>query len=51
MNIHLLEVFITVADAQSISKAAKQLHLTQPAVSSLIQSLEQYYGHQLFLEQ
>ena len=44
----MLEVFITVADAQSISKAAKELHLTQPAVSSLIQSLEQYYGHQLF---
>ncbi|GBF10304.1 MAG: LysR family transcriptional regulator [Tepidibacillus sp.] len=48
MNIHVLEVFITVAEARSISKAAKQLHLTQPAVSSLIQSLEQYYGHQLF---
>lgn len=44
----MLEVFIRVTELQSISKAAKQLHLSQPAVSSLIQSLEQFYGHQLF---
>ncbi len=48
MNLHILELFCSVAEFQSISKAAKHLHISQPAVSSQIQSLEQFYEIQLF---
>ena len=48
MNLHTLELFCSVAEHQSISKAAKQLHISQPAVSAQIQSLEQFYDIQLF---
>ena len=48
MNLHTIELFCAVAEHQSISKAAKQLHISQPAVSAQIQSLEQFYDIQLF---
>lgn len=40
MDIKQLEVFIAVAKHQSFSKAARELFLTQPTVSSHIQNLE-----------
>lgn len=49
MNIFQMKAFIETAQAASISKAAHLLHLTQPAVSQQLQSLEKSLGHQLLL--
>lgn len=43
-----LKVFMTVADKSNFSKAAKELNLTQPAISFQVQTLEQYYQAILF---
>lgn len=40
--------FLEVYRARSFSRAAKALHITQPAVSQHIRHLEQYYGTVLF---
>jgi LysR family transcriptional regulator, transcriptional activator of the cysJI operon len=45
----LLSVFITVADKRNFSRAAEELHMTQPAVSQQIQQLEKYIGTKLLL--
>ncbi|MED1791328.1 LysR family transcriptional regulator [Brevibacillus nitrificans] len=42
-----LRVFVTVADRQNFSRAAAELHMTQPAVSQYIQSLEKTIGTKL----
>ncbi|TCL69407.1 DNA-binding transcriptional LysR family regulator [Hydrogenispora ethanolica] len=47
MNISNLKAFIETVQASSISKAADNLHLTQPAVSMQLQNLETSLGHQL----
>lgn len=39
-----LLVFLKVAELQNFSRAAKELHMTQPAVSQHIQALEQKIG-------
>ena len=41
MNLQNLRVFLKVADLEHITRASEQLHLTQPAVTKIIQSLEQ----------
>ncbi len=46
MDQHLL-VFVTVADRQNFSRAAEELHMTQPAVSQYIHSLERTIGTKL----
>ena len=43
-----LDAFLAVAHTGSFSRAAEQLHLTQPAVSKRIASLEQQLGTRLF---
>jgi DNA-binding transcriptional LysR family regulator len=43
-----LKVFRTVAEVMSFRKAAEVLHLSQPAVSQQIRTLEQEAGVQLF---
>ncbi|KWT79572.1 LysR family transcriptional regulator [Candidatus Magnetominusculus xianensis] len=43
-----LRVFCTVAELKSFSKASEVIHLTQPAVSSQIQVLEEFYNTKLF---
>jgi len=43
-----MNVFLTAAETQNFSEAARQLHMTQPAVSMQIQSLEQRLGVDLF---
>lgn len=48
MNSRDLETFLTVAESTSISQTALKLHLTQPAVTRRIQSLEQNLGTPLF---
>ncbi|AMO56864.1 LysR family transcriptional regulator [Endozoicomonas montiporae] len=48
MDIPSLTAFLSVAECGSFSMAAEQLHLTQPAVSKRIASLEQQLGTPLF---
>src|SRR4030095_6859429 len=43
-----MEVFETVARLASYSRAAAELHLTQPAVSTQIRKLEEHAGVPLF---
>lgn len=47
MNFHQLHIFYTVAERGSFSAAAQALHMTQPAVTMQIQSLEDYFGIKL----
>jgi DNA-binding transcriptional LysR family regulator len=44
MNLNWLETFILIVEKESLTKAARSLHLTQPAVSKQLSSLERYYG-------
>ncbi|PAQ14075.1 LysR family transcriptional regulator [Bacillus sp. FJAT-42315] len=46
MDIHL-RVFVTVAEKKNFSRAAEELHMTQPAVSQYIRKLEEYIGVKL----
>ncbi|CEP35876.1 MULTISPECIES: LysR family transcriptional regulator [unclassified Halomonas] len=48
MDTQSLQAFLAVADTQSFSRAAEQLHLTQPAVSKRIATLESQVGTRLF---
>ena len=48
MNFDQLKTFFSVALAGSFTKAARTLHLTQPAVSQQIQALEHSLGITLF---
>lgn len=44
---HILLVFIAVAEKKNFSRAAKELHMTQPSVSQQIQLLEKNLGTKL----
>ncbi|MCE8025873.1 MULTISPECIES: LysR family transcriptional regulator [Halomonadaceae] len=48
MDTQSLQAFLAVADSGSFSRAAEQLHLTQPAVSKRIATLEDQIGARLF---
>jgi DNA-binding transcriptional LysR family regulator len=48
MELRHLRSFVTVADAGSVSRAAVQLHVTQPALSRQIRDLETELGLPLF---
>ena len=48
MNTENLEAFLAVCQHRSVSLAAEHLHLTQPAVSKRLKSLEQQLGCTLF---
>ncbi|MFD2612908.1 selenium metabolism-associated LysR family transcriptional regulator [Paenibacillus gansuensis] len=48
LNFHQLHIFYTVAEKGSFSAAAAALHMTQPAVTMQVQSLEEYFGTKLF---
>lgn len=48
MNTAQLQCFLTVADTLNFARAAEQLHITQPAVTQQIQSLEKELGVHLF---
>ena len=45
---HRVFTFLTVCEEQSFTRAAKKLHITQPAVSQHIQFIEEYYGARVF---
>lgn len=49
MNKLWIEAFVHVAQTGNVSQTAKQLFLTQPSVSSRIQSLENEVGQPLFI--
>ncbi|MGN1407481.1 LysR family transcriptional regulator [Lactobacillus sp.] len=48
MDLRHLEVFINLAESLNYSKTAENLHLSQPAVSRIIQRLEDEVGVTLF---
>lgn len=49
MELRVLQYFLAVAREQSISKAAKYLHLSQPTLSRQIRDLEEELGKQLLI--
>jgi DNA-binding transcriptional LysR family regulator len=51
LNLDALKVFLAAAEHGSFSEAGRQLHLSQPAVSQIIQGLERQLGAQLFVRQ
>jgi len=48
LDLNLLRVFAVVADAGSVTEAAKRLYLTQPAVSAALRRLTRTVGAPLF---
>lgn len=48
MSINNLKIFINVADAENITRAAEALHITQPSVSKAVKNLEDELGVALF---
>ena len=48
MNEFQLSCFLAVADCLNFARAAEQLHVTQPAVTQQIHSLEKELNTQLF---
>ena len=49
MELRLLRYFLTVAKEQSFTKAAEQLHITQPTLSRQLAAFEKELGIDLFL--
>jgi len=48
MELRVLAYFLAVVDAKNISRAARQLHVSQPTVSRQLQALEDELGVPLF---
>ncbi|MGC8482385.1 MAG: selenium metabolism-associated LysR family transcriptional regulator [Thermodesulfobium sp.] len=48
MYLRQFKVFLVAAERESFTQAAKELYLTQPAVSFQIQALEDFFGAKLF---
>jgi len=48
MELHKLKYFYTVAKCQHMTRAAEQLHISQPSLTQAIHSLEQELGVELF---
>jgi DNA-binding transcriptional LysR family regulator len=48
MELRHLRYFVAVGDVQHYGRAAKQLHLAQPALSRQVQDLEEEIGFKLF---
>ena len=42
-TLHQLRIFLKIAETESITKAAKELHLTQPAVSIQLKNLQDQF--------
>ena len=49
MDLRVLHYFLTVAKEQSFTRAAAQLHITQPTLSRQLAALEGELGTVLFL--
>jgi DNA-binding transcriptional LysR family regulator len=50
MNIPDIQAFVAVAEAGSVNRAARRLHLTQPAVTRRLQSFEAALGAAVLLD-
>lgn len=48
MTLRHIKIFIEIYRSGSVTQAAKQLHMTQPAVTRALKELENYYGICLF---
>src|ERR1700758_4172404 len=48
MTLEQLRIFVAVADKQHVTRAARELNLTQSATSAAIAALEGRYGIKLF---
>ena len=48
MQLGQFDLFCQVARVKSFSKAAKLLHISQPAISAQVHSMEEFYGIKLF---
>ncbi len=48
MDIRVLKYFLSVVNEQNVTKAAKALHISQPALSRQLQNLEDELGTKLF---
>ncbi|MDD4172584.1 MAG: LysR family transcriptional regulator [Syntrophomonas sp.] len=48
MFLDQFEIIPIIAQTKSFSKAARLLHLSQPAISSKVQAMEDYYGIKFF---
>lgn len=48
MNFNQLRVFQSAARVLNFTRAAEELHLTQPGISKHLKDLEEYYGTRLF---
>ncbi|UCC50919.1 MAG: LysR family transcriptional regulator [Anaerolineaceae bacterium] len=49
LDTHQLNVFLIAAETLNFTQAARLLHMSQPSVSQHIQTLEQSFGHPLFV--
>lgn len=49
LDVHQLNVFLASAETLNFTRAAKQLHMTQPSVSQHIQALERHFAMPLFI--
>lgn len=49
MELRVLNYFLAVAREQSIIRAAKSLHLSQPTLSTQIRNMEEELGKQLLI--
>jgi LysR family hydrogen peroxide-inducible transcriptional activator len=48
LNLQLLEPFVVLARVKNFTRAAEELHVTQPALTRVIQKLEDQMGQPLF---
>ena len=48
MTLKQIQIFISVAKNESVTKAAQELYMTQPSVSLAIQEIEKEFGIVLF---
>jgi DNA-binding transcriptional LysR family regulator len=51
LDLNALKVFLAIAEHGNFSEAGRHLHLSQPAVSQIIQGLERMLASQLFIRQ
>ncbi|MCD8010166.1 MAG: LysR family transcriptional regulator [Lachnospiraceae bacterium] len=51
MNVKEMQYIATIAECGSITKAAKELYISQPALSSYLKAQEEQLGYRLFFRQ
>lgn len=51
IDLHVLNIFLTIVETNSFSEAGRKLNLSQPAISQAVQHLERQFGVELFIRQ